>query len=221
MRHLLQDMPVAEFLQHVQRRLSRPAIADVTDWRRYPTPALAHIGIHAQRQAGLCYVGAVPKLGRIDVAQLRTLADIADTSGDGTLRLTPRQSVLLPNIPKHVADAVARDLQTAGFAIDTREPLAQVIACSGFVDCVKGRADTKADALLLASLLRQAPVQIGVHLTGCERSCAAAHVAPFTLLAVAEGHYDVYRHNADAGLGELIARSVDINQAAALIIQRA
>ena len=63
-------------------------------------------------------------------------------------------------------------------------------------------------------------MQAGVHLTGCERSCAAAHVAPFTLLAVADGHYDLYQRNANAGLGELIAGAVDIQHAAALIIQR-
>lgn len=231
MRHLLQHMPVAEFLQRVQQRLSSPLLHDVARWRRRSTPALAHIGIHAQRQLGLCHVGAVPTLGRIDAEQLRVSAALAQTAGDGTLRLTPRQSVLLPNIPQLAADHIAQSLQSAGFAIDRHDPMAQMIACSGAVGCTKGRADTKTDALLLASLLRKSFVQVGVHLTGCERSCAAAHIAPYTLIALAAGHYDMYRRGAGGKpgelngrpgelsekFGELIASAVDIYQAAALI----
>ncbi|MET0378716.1 MAG: precorrin-3B synthase [Spongiibacteraceae bacterium] len=220
MRHLLEGMPVADFLQHVQQRVSCRLLGNMAAWRRRPTPSLTHIGIHPQRQAGLCHIGAVPPLGRIDAAQLRVLANLVHTCGDGTLRLTPQQSVLLPNIPQIAADNVAQRLHAAGFAINRHDPLAQMIACSGAVGCIKGRADTKGDALLLAQLLGKKFVQTSVHLTGCERSCAAAHAAPFTLLAVVEGHYDLYQRNGNAGLGELIASDLDMQHAAALIMQR-
>ena len=74
-----------------------------------------------------------------------------------------------------------------------------------------------ADALQLAAL--QPGVE--VHLSGCARSCAAAHTAPVTLLAVSPGHYDVYfRDAAQPGFGRLHARTLSIEAACALLRAR-
>jgi precorrin-3B synthase len=57
-----------------------------------------------------------------------------------------------------------------------------------------------------------------IHLSGCTRSCAAAHVAPVTLLAVSAGHYDLYFHHADRpGFGELRGRDLTIEAVGALL----
>ena len=45
-------------------------------------------------------------LGRLDAAMLTGLAELAERYGDGTLRFTPWQSVLLPNIAAAQAAAV-------------------------------------------------------------------------------------------------------------------
>lgn len=221
MRHLLQGLPVANFMQHVQHRLA--GLVDAVDpgWQRAPARPFAHIGMQPQRQPGLCALGAVPPLGRIGVDQLHLLALIAQADGDGTLRVTPQQSVLLPNIPQSLADSVAFRIRVAGLSISHRDPLAHIAACSGSNGCAKARADTKADALQLADLFDAQHSIVDVHLSGCERSCAAAHVAPFTLLAVAPGRYDVYRRDAAAiGFGELIASDRDIAQIADSIAPR-
>ena len=96
--------------------------------------------------------------------------------------------MLLPNVRD--AGAVLRAMRELGLATDAREPQARLIACTGSAGCAKGLADTKADALALAPLMPSGAV---VHLSGCPRSCAAAHVAPFTLLAVAPGRYDLFQ----------------------------
>ena len=78
-------------------------------------------------------------------------------------------------------------------------------------------ADTKADAVQLAAL--QPGVE--VHLSGCLRSCAAAHTAPVTLLAVSPGHYDLYFCDAtQPGFGRLHARTLSIEAAGALLRAR-
>jgi precorrin-3B synthase len=60
-----------------------------------------------------------------------------------------------------------------------------------------------------------------VHLSGCQRSCAAAHVAPVTLLAVAPGHYDLYFRDAGhPGFGALHAHNLTIEAVAALLDAR-
>jgi precorrin-3B synthase len=57
-----------------------------------------------------------------------------------------------------------------------------------------------------------------IHLSGCEKSCAAARALPVTLVAVAPGRYDLYcedleaqnrfgrRIGAGLGLGEIAFR---------------
>jgi precorrin-3B synthase len=140
----------------------------------------------------MSYVGGAPPLGRIDAPTLRELAALAQDAGNGTLRVTPWQSVLLPDVRTEAAPAALLRLASLGFACDGSQPFARLISCTGSSGCAKGHADTKADARALATRL---PANVEVHLSGCTRSCAAAHPVPFTLLAVAPGRYDLYQRD--------------------------
>ena len=159
-------------------------------------------------------VAAAARLGRIDAAQLRALANLAEHHGDASLRLTPWQGLLLPNIPEHSADKLLHKLAELGLLIDAQEPLSNLIACTGSAACAKGLADSKADALLLAKRLRASTARPQVHLSACPRSCAAAHTAPFTLLASSAGHYQLYQRTPEAaGFGQLLASAMTIDEA--------
>ncbi len=217
MRHLLQTMPVEAFVEQLALRLS-VSITPVPRWRRDARSQALPMGTYPQREAGMASVGAIAPLGRLSAAMLRGLAQIAHDYGDGTLRFTPWQSVLLPNIRAANAPAVTRHLQTLGLLCEAHNPLAHMIACTGSSACAKGMADTKQDARQLAALLSQ---PLCVHLTGCSRSCAAAHVAPVTLLAVAPGHYDLYLCTPEqSGFGVLRERNLTIEAAGAWLEAR-
>ncbi|WP_027904091.1 MULTISPECIES: precorrin-3B synthase [unclassified Pseudomonas] len=217
MRHLLENHSPADLLQNLQARLG-DVLLPAGDWCRVPAQASAHIGIREQRQPGLVHIGAATVLGRLSAEQLLGLAELARRHGDGSLRLTPWQSVLLPNIAEAAADVVIHSLQALGLLTDAAEPLARIIACTGASGCVKGLADTKADALRLAERLPAGSEQPGIHLTGCSRSCAAAHRAPFTLLAVAEGRYDLFaRLPLGSGFGQLLGHHLTPDDAAELL----
>jgi len=166
--------------------------AAVSAWRRTPADPGLRFGAHEQRTRGFWHVGAQPALGRIDPATLRGLARLAQACGDGILRMTPWQSVLLTDIASEAISRVEAGLDAVGLLRDPAHPLARTIACAGSPGCSKSHADTKADALALAALL---PDDVEVHLSGCVRSCAAAHCAPYTLLAVEPGRYDLYRRS--------------------------
>src|SRR5580692_5817793 len=58
-----------------------------------------HIGIAPQRQAGLSSVGASVLRGRISGEQLVQLADLPDRYGNGELRTTIMQNILIVNVP--------------------------------------------------------------------------------------------------------------------------
>ncbi len=146
---------------------------------------------------------------------LKGAAQLARDYGDGTLRFTPWQGVLLPDVEK--PHAVTERLAQLGFLCTIDQPLARLTACTGSSGCAKALADTKADALQLAAQ----QLDHDVHLTGCPRSCAAAHTAPVTLLAVSPGHYDLYfRDAAHPGFGRLHARTLSIEAASALLRAR-
>ncbi|WP_426206078.1 precorrin-3B synthase [Pseudomonas sp. TWP3-1] len=211
MRHLLGEFSAVQLLEKIGQRV---ALLTVDDWHRSPAPDALHIGACPQAAAGLVYVGAVPPLGRLDPAMLRGAAETSRRFGDGSLRFTPWQSLLLPNVKAADAAEVLQSLEQNNLLTNATEPLSRLIACTGANGCGKGLADTKHDARKLATLL---PRALDVHLSGCSRSCAAAHRAPATLLAVSPGHYDLYfRDAAQPGFGALHARNLTIEAAATL-----
>lgn len=214
MRQLLSVTPASQLLQQLQTRLPFAVQAPPTDWQRKPVSPRAPMGIYPQQQNALCMVAAASRLGRIDAAQLRAMADLADQHGDASLRLTPWQGLLLPNIPERSADNLLHKLAELGLLIDAQEPLSQLISCTGSAACAKGLADSKADALRLAKHLRASTARPQVHLSACPRSCAAAHSAPFTLLASSAGHYQLYQRTPEAaGFGQLLASAMTIDEA--------
>ncbi|MDR6575469.1 MULTISPECIES: precorrin-3B synthase [Pseudomonas] len=206
MRHLAVDKLLS--------RLSLPLLP-ADGFQRPPSGALLHLGSYPQSQKNQFYVAAIVPLGRLDSTMLRGVAQLANEHGDGTLRFTPWQGVLLPNVEK--PHAVTQRLGQLGFLCTPDQPLARMTACTGSSGCVKALADTKVDAVRLASL----QTEHEVHLSGCPRSCAAAHTAPVTLLAVSPGHYDLYfRDAAHPGFGRLHARTLSIEAAGALLRAR-
>ncbi|WP_321897602.1 precorrin-3B synthase [Paraburkholderia heleia] len=225
MRHVLAAHSLDALLQRAQQHGQRALMRDeatLRAWRRAASPAGLRLGAHTLHADGSGYVGAQPALGRIDAHTLRALAALAEDSGDATLRVTPWQGVLLPGVAAHAMPAALERLSALGLVVSRTDPLARLIACTGSTGCAKSRADTKADAQRLAALL---PPDAEAHLTGCERSCAAAHCAPFTLLASAPDHYDLYRRDdTQSGFGqrfgEPVARNLTIEAAARALTQR-
>ncbi len=213
-RHLLGRVSRASFFDRLSKRLGLDANLGekARRWRRAVPAALGHVGIRDQKQDGLAIVGAVPVLGRLSPDTLPRLGGLAATHGDGNLRLTPRQSVMVPGIRREKAGIVVEALEELGLICSPAHPLASTIACAGSSGCAKGRADTKADALLLADGLAVGP---WVHLSGCERSCASARVAEVTLLAAAPGIYDLFVRDAGSGgrFGRAVAGNLGIEEA--------
>ncbi|WP_296188158.1 precorrin-3B synthase [Pseudomonas sp. UBA1879] len=220
MRHLLEERSPAWVLERLSERLRHPVLHDqkVTTWRRAPVTPNAHIGCYPLREAGLTAVGAVVPLGRLSPSMLRRAAALAVELGDGWLAMTPWQSLMLRNVRTESTPRVIDGLGAVGLLCDANQALTQMIACTGSAACGKGLADTKADALTLATHLQQQGVSRAVHLSGCSRSCAAAHAAPVTLQAVSAGRYDLYfRHAGQPGFGALRGRDLTIEAVGALL----
>ena len=210
MRHLLEQIPARQWLSKLSAWPGINLLTEqrITTWQRPKTASHRHLGVYPQAVPGMVSVGGAAPLGRLDAGMLAEVARLATEMGDGTLRLTPWQSLLVPNVAVSRAPLLLAGLGQAGLLCDIAQPLARLAACTGSAGCGKALADTKADARQLADCL---PAGQSVHLTGCKRSCAAAHVAPVTLLATSPGRYDLYsRDAAQAGFGVLQARDLTI-----------
>ncbi len=104
------------FLDELQQRIGfrlDPAVEE-----RLPDDVYRdHIGIHAQKQPGLSYVGAVALRGRITADQMQAAADLADRFADGDLRATNMQNLLVVNVPTVNADSLAKELDAIGLKV--------------------------------------------------------------------------------------------------------
>ena len=67
-----------------------------------------HVGVHRQRQAGLSYVGATVLNGRLNPQQLHALASLSERYGDGHLRTTIGQNILIVNVPNAKTQELVR-----------------------------------------------------------------------------------------------------------------
>lgn len=211
MRDLLRRDSPATVLALAQRSTGRmlSQSPSVLAWRRADSEAPSRFGPTAQDPHHRTYrIGAQCPLGRMTPAMLRGLASLADDLGDGTFRLTPWQGVILPHVDAASVRRASTGLRALGLIDDASVPLGAVVACAGNGGCAKGLADTKGDAVRLAA---QLSTSVDVHLSGCPRSCAAAHRMPYTLLATESGRYDLYhnRGNGHAGRVDRTGRAGD------------
>jgi ferredoxin-nitrite reductase len=189
---------------------------------RGPIDKHGHIGVHPQSQPGLCYIGVVLPVGRLEAPQLRRLAEIAERYGSGTLRLTVWQNLLISDIPEaRVGDAVA-EIEALGLGTSASAIRGGVVACTGNVGCKFALSDTKRHGLAVIDHLDARVAldePINIHLTGCPNSCAQHYVADIGLLATkveksedeeVEGYHIVVGggSGAELELGHEVCRSV-------------
>ena len=151
------------------------------------------IGVHGTQTDGIVFIGAAPLLGRLDAAALHELALTAARRGDGTVRLTPWRSVLVPGVRADRADPTTAELARVGLVTEPGDPALSVVACVGSAGCSAGLADTLADARNLIDDLRRAggsnePTP-SVHISGCAKCCASRGIHDVTLVAVGPGRY--------------------------------
>jgi ferredoxin-nitrite reductase len=186
-----------------------------------------HIGIHPQRQQGLFYIGVVLPLGRLESRQIKGLADLAAKYGNGTLRLTPWQNLLITDIPQQWVDDVQSEIAFLGLDSSATNIKSALIACSGNRGCASSATDTKSHALALAEYLKThvtLDYPVNIHFSGCEKSCAQHSKSDITLLGVsieAEGGtvegYHVYVGDSKQKFGREIYQYVTFAELPALI----
>jgi ferredoxin-nitrite reductase len=188
LKYVLDAMGVEKFLGLLEEKLGR-RLDRATPGAVAPRPAFdrtAHLGIHPQEQNGLNWIGVVVPVGRLSVAQMRGLAEIARDLGDGDLRLTVWQNLLISGVPTGKVPAAKERIEALGLAIETNAIRSGLIACTGNTGCKFAASDTKRHAEEIARWCETRvtlDTPVNIHLTGCHHSCAQHFVSEIGLLA--------------------------------------
>jgi ferredoxin-nitrite reductase len=188
MKYVLDAQGFDGYLALVEGKLGRK-LARVPSEAIAPRPAFdraAHIGVHAQKQPGLCWIGVVLPVGKLTAEQMRGLAAIAQEMGDGEIRLTVWQNLLISGVPAASTAAAEAAIRRLGLATDATSIRAGLVACTGNAGCRFSASDTKRHAEEIARWCEErveldGPVNI--HLTGCHHSCAQHYIGDIGLLA--------------------------------------
>jgi sulfite reductase (ferredoxin) len=144
-----------------------------------------HIGVTPQLQPGLSAVGASVLGGRLTGDQLIQLADLAEQFGDGQLRATIMQNILVVNVPNPRTRDLVHALNAIGLRVEVTPFWRGAVACTGTEFCKLAIAETKAFSKWLTSEMEDRlpgfDQQIKLHVTGCTNSCGQSWIADIGL----------------------------------------
>jgi ferredoxin-nitrite reductase len=188
LKYVLDGMGVDKFMTAVEDKLGRkltraPANAIA------PRPAfdrMAHIGVHKQKQQGLNWIGVVLPLGKLTGDQMRGLAKIAQDLGDGEIRLTVWQNLLISGVRDENVALASAAIDKLGLAVKASQIRAGLIACTGNTGCKFAASDTKRHAAEIGDWCEtrlNINTPLNIHLTGCHHSCAQHYISDIGLLA--------------------------------------
>jgi ferredoxin-nitrite reductase len=177
-----------KFLTEVEAKLGRPLVRLPADKVSAPNRQnrQAHVGIHKQKQPGKVWAGAVLPVGKMTCEQMRGLAKIARELGDGDIRLTVWQNLLISGIAEENASLVESCLKEIGLTSSATSVRAGLVACTGNTGCKFAASNTKGTAMAIAAWVEPRVAldsPINIHLTGCPHSCAQHYIGDIGMIA--------------------------------------
>jgi ferredoxin-nitrite reductase len=153
---------------------------------RPPIDRMAHVGVHPEKAENRFYIGVALPVGRLTPDQMRALAALAQRYGDGDIRLTVWQNLLLSGIRGEDVETVKQGIEEMGLHWSASKLRAGLVACTGAFGCRFALAHTKEHATTIIEHLdgRLALDQpINIHITGCPNSCAQHYIGDIGLLS--------------------------------------
>ena len=188
LKYVLDALGMEKFIIHVEEKLGHKLIK-VPAEAIAPRPSFdrsAHVGVHKQKQAGLNWIGVVLPVARLTAEQMRGLGRIAQDLGDGDIRLTVWQNLLISGVADDKVARAETAIEALGLSTKATSIRAGLVACTGNVGCRFSASDTKRHAEEIAQWC-EARVDldgpVNIHLTGCHHSCAQHYIGDIGLLA--------------------------------------
>jgi sulfite reductase (NADPH) hemoprotein beta-component len=139
--------------------------------------------VRPQRQDGFVQVVTMVPLGDLTSEQMRVVAELAQSYGDGTIRLTPDQDLVLRWVKKTDLKELYRRLSAASLGLAEASTVADVLSCPGAECCRLAVTQSRGLGRLLEEHLRSRPDLIAaadgarIKISGCPNGCGQHHVA--------------------------------------------
>lgn len=141
----------------------------------------------AQKQPGYAAVHVRLVRGDVTAEQLRVLAAAARDFGDGRVRVTNQQNVILRWIPAEALGGLHARLAAAGLALPGAERLIDVTSCPGADTCQLGITSSRGLAEAIGGVIERTlgafadEAGVRVKISGCPNSCGQHHIASIGL----------------------------------------
>jgi len=234
MKYVLDVIGFDKYLALVEEKLGAK-LTGIPPEALAPRPAFdrsAHIGVHEQKQKDLHWIGVVLPVGKLTVAQMKGLATIAREFGDGDIRLTVWQNLLISGVPTEKILAAEIAIDALGLTTKATSIRAGLVACTGNVGCRFAASNTKKHAEDIAQWCEarvELDTPVNIHLTGCHHSCAQHYIGDIGLIAckvplnddgdTAEGYHILVGggFGPDAALARDLYRDVKAEDAPAMV----
>jgi sulfite reductase beta subunit-like hemoprotein len=155
-----------------------PIAATPADYFRW-----AGTNLRPQRQPGYSLVTVTLSLGDLTGAQMRLLGELARAYGDGTVRTTHNQDLLLRWIPTGRVGDLYRRLAASSLALGDANTVADVTSCPGAESCRLAVTQSRGLGRLIANALSDRPDLVAaardlqIKISGCPNGCGQHHVA--------------------------------------------
>ncbi|HEY9613352.1 ferredoxin--nitrite reductase [Allocoleopsis sp.] len=183
--YLIEEWGLEKFRTQVETQLGYPlqkaAPKDEIIWEKRD-----HIGVYAQKQPGLNYVGLHVPIGRLYASDMFEVSRLAEVYGNGEIRLTVEQNLIIPNVPDSRLEALLNEpLVQERFPIAPKPLQRALVSCTGAEFCNFAIIETKNRALAMIKELEaelEMPRPVRVHWTGCPNSCGQPQVADIGLM---------------------------------------
>jgi ferredoxin-nitrite reductase len=217
---LIDEMTLEGFRAAIEQQLGTPlktaALKDEIMWEKRD-----HIGVYAQKQPGLNYVGMHIPVGRLYAEDIFELSRLAQVYGSSEIRLTVEQNVILPNISDSRIDTLLQEPLLKKFSVEPSLLSRSLVSCTGAQFCNFALVETKNRAVKFTQELEQELTlarTVRMHWTGCPNSCAQPQVADIGFMGTKvrkngktlEG-VDIYmggKVGKDAHLGTCVMKSI-------------
>lgn len=217
---LIDEWGVEKFRTAVEEQLGHELLTaapdDLIEWDKRD-----HIGVFPQQQAGMNYIGLHVPVGRLFADDMFDLARIAEVYGNGEIRLTVEQNVIIPDVPDDNVEPLLQEPLLEKFSIAPTPLARSLVSCTGAQFCNFALVETKNRALSLAKELDEEvelSSSVRMHWTGCPNSCGQPQVADIGFIgtkARKDGKtieaVDIYmggKVGKDAQLGERVMKGV-------------
>jgi NAD(P)H-nitrite reductase large subunit len=186
---LVHDRGVAWMRAELERRYPRSLPRAGTDLRK--KHHVDHLGIHPQKKPTdgseqLYYLGMLVPVGRIETKLLRGVADLAERYGNGEVRVTVGQNLLIGNIREGRLGSLMDEPLFKELPYDPSPIMRGLVSCTGTDYCAMALVDTKKYAVDVARELEKRTAgrtikPLSIHWSGCPAGCGLHQVATIGL----------------------------------------